>query len=439
VGNVVLLFGILTVLFFESAIIGYVMAGCTALMPGMVYRMRKIAVPYNMQMFQSYSELFGFIGERLSGKEDVRAMGAVAYVLRQLYRLLRKVYHTNLKSGYISLLIPYAMMFSFQIIHAVILGIGVYLFLKEAITLGTVFMFIQYIRLLRGPLMIITSQIQQFQQTGASVERVEELFQIGNKITDEGNSELPEGSLGVAFEDVSFSYVEEDPVLKDISFQLNPGETLGLLGRTGSGKTTIARMLFRFYDAQKGAVRIADMPVNECRLKELRSRIGMVTQDVQLFKATVRENLTFFDTSISDDEILDAISSLGLSSWLKAVPEGLDTELGTNAVGLSAGEAQLLAFTRVFLKQPGLIVLDEASSRLDPATEQLLELAMDKLLSKQTAIVIAHRLDTVKRADRIIILDAGEIAETGSRIELEKDPNSAFHRLLQMNLKEAFA
>ena len=162
----------------------------------------------------------------------------------------------------------------------------------------------------------------------------------------------------------------------------------------------------------------------------------MVTQDVQLFRASVRDNLTFFDPTVPDEAILQAIAKLGLTSWLEALPDGLNTKLGSSDLGLSGGEAQLLAFTRVFLSKPGLIILDEASSRLDPATEELMERAMDELLADQTAIVIAHRLETVKRADDIIILDDGLIGEIGARRDLERDEGSRFSRLLKMGLTE---
>jgi ABC-type multidrug transport system fused ATPase/permease subunit len=206
---------------------------------------------------------------------------------------------------------------------------------------------------------------------------------------------------------------------------------LGLLGRTGSGKTTIARLLFRLYDPTEGAVRLGGVDVRAPRLAELRRRVGVVSQDVQLFHATVRDNVTFFDPSVPDDRIVAVLDEVGLGPWLRRQPRGLEAEL-RGAGGLSAGEAQLLAFARVFLKDPGLVVLDEASSRLDPATERLLERAVDRLLAGRTAIVIAHRLATVARADRVLILEAGRVAEAGARAALAADPASRFARLLRV-------
>ncbi len=211
---------------------------------------------------------------------------------------------------------------------------------------------------------------------------------------------------------------------------------LGLLGRTGSGKTTLMRLLFRFYDPQHGAIHLDGTDIRELPLRALRRRIGIVTQEVQLFHASVRDNLTLFDQQIPDARILEAIAELGLGSWLRALPAGIDTELAPGGGGLSAGEAQLLAFTRVFLRDPAVIVLDEASSRLDPATEQLIGRATERLIHGRTAIIIAHRLATVERVDEILILENGRILEHGRRAALRADPDSRFAHLLRTGMEE---
>jgi ATP-binding cassette subfamily B protein len=214
---------------------------------------------------------------------------------------------------------------------------------------------------------------------------------------------------------------------------------LGLLGRTGSGKTTLARLIFRLYDPKAGCIEVNNEDVRNAQLETLRRNIAIVTQDVQLFRASVRDNLTFFDRSICDEQILATLEELELGEWYRSLPQGLDTGLDTGSRSLSAGEAQLLAFTRVFLRNPGLIILDEASSRLDPATEQRLERAIDKLLRDRTAIIIAHRLGTVHRANEIMILESGSVAEYGDRQLLAADPGSRFYQLLQTGLEEVLA
>jgi ATP-binding cassette subfamily B protein len=216
---------------------------------------------------------------------------------------------------------------------------------------------------------------------------------------------------------------------------------LGLLGRTGSGKTTLSRLLFRLYGPTSGAIRFGDVDIRDIALHDLREHIGMVTQDVQLFQATVRDNLTFFNRRIGNDQIERVLKELRLWDWVQSLPDGLNTPLASGGQGLSAGEAQLLAFTRVFLKNPGLVILDEASSRMDPVTENLLDQAVDRLFHAppRTGIIIAHRLQTVQRADDILILENGSVVEYGARERLAADPGSRFYSLLQTGLEEALA
>lgn len=303
--------------------------------------------------------------------------------------------------------------------------------------------------------------------------RIRELLDTKPDIVEvERPCDLAQGALAVEFHEVTFGYddaeakapegekkgdrekaaksqqasaddaaeAEKELVLQAISFRLEPGRILGLLGRTGSGKTTMTRLIFRLYDPDRGAIRLghngAALDIRDVAMVDLRQRVGMVTQNIELFHATVRDNLTFFDESVPDEHILRVIYDLGLGDWYEALPEGLDTELESGGGGLSAGEQQLLAFTRIFLKDPGLVILDEASSRLDPATEHLIERAVDKLVANRTAIVIAHRLGTVERADEIMILERGQIREYGVRAELASDPDSRFYSLLQTGMED---
>ena len=435
--NVLLMIGILGVLYFENAAIGGVFTLFAALTLGTLSFVKNLAVGPEKLLREANTDLSGFLEERLAGTEDIRSSGAVDYVLNGLYSLHRKIMGFWKQAG--------LMHFWVRMISGVVLTIGYAaafvggytLYRSGAMTVGTVFLLIYYMGLLARPVRELAQQVDSLQSVGASVERIRELKALRPTILDGSGPDLPvRRPLGLEFQSVGFAYLEGEPVLDSLSFSLPPGDILGLLGRTGSGKTTIARLSFRLYEPTTGRVLLDGTPLPDTRLADLRARVALVTQDVQLFQATVRENITFFDRSVPDSAILKAIESLELDEWLAGLPLGLDTRLEQGSRGLSAGEAQLLAFTRVFLKDPGLVILDEASSRLDPATERLVERAVDRLLRNRSAIVIAHRLHTVGRAQDILILDKGRALEYGNRAALAADPASRFAGLLKTGMEE---
>jgi len=387
---------------------------------------------------RAYSaELMGFVEERLAGVRDLQTSGAVAYTLRRFDELLRRRVWQGIKADVITD-VGWTISKTFYDLGTVAgMGLGAYLYLNGSLTLGGVYLIIHYLAILDWPLTRIAHQLEDLQQVRVAIKRVQELTATQPKVTDGPGAILPEGqALATRFSGVSFGYQPDTPVLRNISFALKPGETLGLLGRTGSGKTTLSRLLFRLYDVDQGAICLDEVDLRQPRLAELRRRVALVTQEVQLFPATVRDNLTLFDAGIGDATILASLCELGLEGWIKGLPNGLDTELSANGAGLSAGEGQLLALARVFLKDPGLVILDEASSRLDPLTERLLEQALDRLLRNRTSIVIAHRLATVRRADQILILENGMIKEYGCYATLAHDPTSVFAGLLRTGLEE---
>jgi ABC-type multidrug transport system fused ATPase/permease subunit len=293
--------------------------------------------------------------------------------------------------------------------------------------------------MLRVPVAQLARQARDLQQASGSVGRVRSLVDTPRRIVDGKGVPLGNGPLSVDVTNVSIEYIPGVPVLRNVSFHLDAGRALGIIGRTGSGKTTLIRLITRLYDANAGSIRVGGVDVRALRLSDLRRRIGVVTQDVQLFRATVRDNLTLFDPAIADVDVERSLTELGLGNWLKALPCGLDTEIATGRHGLSAGEAQVLALARVFLKNPGLVILDEASSRLDPATQNLVEVALDRLLVGRTAIVIAHRLETVRRADDVLVLDDGVIVEYGERSVLARDSGSRYARLQAGDLVEVLS
>ena len=439
VSNGLLLVGILVVLFFENWMVGLAFTIYSILTILILSRLKDIAVPHQKARRQAEAELYGFLEEQLAGMEDVRSSGAVDFSIRELFRHQSNILTHNRRAHFKRWIIENAMGLSLTAGTLLAITSGYWLYTAGLITIGTVYLFVHYINLLEEPFWAMTHEIESFQTIGACVERLTEFRNIKAELVDGTLDEVSAGPLSLAFQDVSFSYNGGALVLDELSFQLPPGGVLGLLGRTGSGKTTLARLIFRLYDVKAGSIRINDVDLREYQLSALRCNISVVTQNVQLFRASIRDNLTFFDRTIPDERILQTLEELELGDWYRSLPNGLDTELEPGGRSLSAGEAQLLAFTRVFLRDPALVILDEASSRLDPATEARLERAIDRLLQGRTAIIIAHRLHTVYRADKIIILENGSIREYGERAQLASDPESRFYQLLQTGLEDVLA
>ncbi|MEM7531206.1 MAG: ABC transporter ATP-binding protein [Chloroflexota bacterium] len=441
IGNVLLVIGVLIYLASIDIWLAGMLTVLTIAGLMLIVRIRDIAIPSWKAARVAIADMFGFLNERLNGVEDLHTSGATDFSVGQLQEHGLTLLHKERKATTMTFITIGSSRLFFTIVTAVTLLFIVNLYTSALITLGTAYLIYRYTEMLMRPVEEINRQMQDFQRAVASVMRVQELLDTKSRIADEGQQHLvtqtQEGKnqgVAVEFRDVSFAYPTGDTVLHDISFHLKPGQVLGLLGHTGSGKTTLTRLLFRLYDPTAGEIMLDDTPLDAFALTDLRRQIGLVTQDVQLFDATVRDNLTFFDDAISDQEILDCLTDVGLDSWATALPLGLDTRLGQQSEYLSAGEAQLLALVRVFLADPALVLLDEASSRLDPITERHIEDALNRLLMNRTAIIIAHRLSTVERADTIMILDKGQVIEYGERTDLAISPTSKFAYLLQVGL-----
>jgi ATP-binding cassette subfamily B protein len=441
--NGVLLLAILILFFTISWLIGIVMSVFSLLVLLLLMRMRRRIIPLWSAERQMSAQFYGFLSERLGGTEDIRANGATAYIMRRFYMLIRTWFPIRKKAVMNSNLMFTLTLFMFICGSALALTLGAYLWSIGTITIGTIYLLFSYTSILSQPLQQIQTQLQDLQQAEACMIRTEELLNMTSALAD-GTEDFPQQrstnkSAAVKFDNVTFGYVANTPIIHNLSFSIQPGRVLGILGRTGSGKTTLARLLFRLYDPQQGSVCVNGIPIQHIRLRELRQHIGMVTQDVQLFSASVRDNLTFFNRSIADERIISAIDEVGLSPWYRTLSDGLDTVLGTDGEGLSAGEAQLLAFTRVLLSDPEVVILDEASSRLDLATEHIIEQAIEKLFAGRTAIVIAHRLATLQRVDDILIIEDGHMLEQGERETLAGNTSSHFSSLLQTGLEEVTA
>ena len=399
---------------------------------------QKLVVPFWRAERQASAEFSGFLGESLTGVIDTRTSGAVTYEILRFHKTLRPWFRAELMANIIS---RFSVGANFVVSSASLAGalaIGAFLFQRGEITIGTVYLITHYLALVVSPLWDISNQLEDFQRSTASIRRIRDLLETRAAVTDGHGVAIPKGPVSVEFDGVSYAYTPGFEVLRDVSFRLDSGVVLGLIGRTGSGKSTISSLLLRMFDPDDGAVRVGNVDVRNTRLAELRQRVGLVTQEVQLFQDSVRNNLTLFDSSIDDERVLGILHELGLGPWLSALPEGLDSRLPAGG-GVSAGESQLLAFARVFLRQPNVVVLDEAWSRLDPITEGLIEKAIRKLLRDRTAIVIAHRLATLRLVDQILIIEDGRVREHGDREELAANENSRFSMLSRSGLGEVLA
>jgi ABC-type multidrug transport system fused ATPase/permease subunit len=431
-GGALLIAGIIVLLFAQDWRIGTALGMLAIAAVAVLRATRNLSVASVALERQSRSDLAGFLEERIGGLDDIRANGGGGHIMRGLEAITAVLNTRAVRAGQVGRAVWVLTAAIFVVSALTALSLGVFLFQRGAVSLGAVYLFVQYAAMMRDPLNQIGSQLQDVQRATASLQRVRALLAATPAVRDGPGVGWPAGAPTLSYEAVDFAYGNGPPVLNGISFELEPGQVLGLLGRTGGGKTSLIRLLCRLHDPTAGTIRLDGRDIREASLAQLRRRIGVVTQDVQVFGASVRDNVSLFDADVDDARIVAALDELGLGPWLARPPEGRDTVLA-GASGLSAGEGQLLAFARVFLKDPGLVVLDEASSRLDPAADWLVEQAMDRLLggpSGRSAIVIAHKLDTVRRADRILILEAGQVVEAGDRAALAADPASRLSRMM---------
>jgi ABC-type multidrug transport system fused ATPase/permease subunit len=438
-GNAILILAIVALFFVVDWRVGlglsvFVLLGLLAML-----RIRASATPAWAAERQSSAEFYGFLGEYLAGTEDIRASGAGPFVLRRFAEMMRPWFAATFRAG----MWGYGLMATSQ--GLVVLGtatafaLSAMLYRDGMLTIGTVYLIVQYTVILRTPTEQLRNEIQDLQQADASLGRVEALLQTVSRLTDGPGVTLPPGQLAVELERVSFGYTDDLPALRDVSLRLEPGRVLGVVGRTGSGKTTLTRLLMRFYDPDSGVIRLGGVDLRAVQINAVRIRIGLVTQDIHLFNASVRDNLTLFDDTIPDARLDAALDAVGLGDWQRTLPDGLDTPLGAGGVGLSAGQAQVLACARIFLRDPDIVILDEASSRLDPATERMVQTALARLLDGRTGIIVAHRLATLDLADDILVMENGQVREQGPRLTLAADPASHFAGLLRTAGEEVLA
>nr|MBP7890334.1 ABC transporter ATP-binding protein [Ilumatobacteraceae bacterium] len=358
--------------------------------------------------------------------------------------------HSSVRRESAFLRLWWAVQGSVAVGSSVSLVAGALLVSNGSISLGTAFLMFQYVLLLERPLEDVVQQLETVQKANGAMVRVIDLLAERPTIIDAGTTCPAAGPLAIDFDAVSFGYAsighsslhhspadtgtsDGDRVLHQISLSIGAGRSVGIVGRTGSGKTTLSRLVVRLVEATHGQVRLGGVAIADIPMVELRRRVALIPQEVELFSGTVRDNVTLFDPDPTDQQVAGALHRVGLSAL---VTGGIHRELGAGGAGLSAGEAQLLALARVWLREPDLVVLDEATARIDPATEVQLETAIAELMRGRTTIVIAHRLSTLRHVDEIVVLDHGIVVEHGTREALAADTSGRFHQLLALALED---
>lgn len=383
------------------------------------------------QVRTAVANLNTFVQEHISGMNIVQIFAMEEQEAQKFNEINKEHRKANLKSVlYYSVYFPVA-----EIISAAGTGLLVWYgageVIEEYTTLGVLIAFMMYISLFFRPIRMIADRFNTLQLAIVSSERVLNLLDNEEDVMPNGNLR-PQGLQGdIRFENVWFAYNEEHWVLKDISFHASPGETIAFVGATGAGKSSIINLINRFYEIQRGQIFIDNVPIQQYDLATLRSHIGVVLQDVFLFSGSIRENITLGNSDISDETIWQAAELVGAKGFIEKLNGGLDYQVMERGATLSVGQRQLISFIRAMVYKPEIIILDEATSSVDTETEELIQEAITKLMQGRTAIVIAHRLSTIQHADKIIVLDKGEIKEMGTHEELLKQ-NGYYTKLYQM-------
>jgi ATP-binding cassette subfamily B protein len=413
-GNVLLLLGVLAILTVLNLWLGLTAIAVSA--AGFVLLVLPSAA--GARAWQAEREnnarFSGYLVEAMQAREDLRSSGAVSYAMARFHAILRGWLPVTVRAAGWGSTVWMAATVMLTATSLVAFAFGGGLYHRGVLSLSEVYLAVAYAAMLAMPMEAIRGQLQYFQKASAALTRVAELIHTEHRIAD-GHLSLPAGPLDVEFRDVTFAYQRpEDPssaALRNVSFRIPAGRTVGLAGRTGAGKTTVASLLFRRRDVSEGMITTGGIDIAAVRLADLRARIGYVSQDVQVFTASVRDNITFFDPDVPDSRLLGILDALKMRDWLAGLPEGLGTRIAQGSV--SAGEAQLIALARVFLKDPGVVVLDEPSSRLDPATEAIVDAALSVLCEQRTTLIIAHRLDSLRRASHLLVMGQGRIVGSG--------------------------
>ncbi len=381
-------------------------------------RILKVSKKLFRRQWEVTGELNGHIEEMYSGHKIVKLFDREQTAIDEFEDINDQLYQAGKKAQFVSGIIHPFLSFVNNIGYVAVCIVGGYLVVKGDFTLGGITAFIAYSKMFSQPIVDLANISNNLQSSLASSERVFSILDEAEEVLTENALPAPEFTESLSFNDVYFSYSEDKPLIEKMNFNVKPGQLIALVGPTGAGKTTFVNLLMRFYDVNSGSITIDGVNINDIDREELRSLFGMVLQDTWLFEGTIMENIRYGRLDATDEEIYKAAKSARAHHFIKTLPDGYDTVLEENGANLSQGQRQLITITRALIKNPKILILDEATSSVDTRTELLLQQAMSEVMAGRTNFVIAHRLSTVRKSDRVLFIDNGIIKEQGTHDEL---------------------
>ena len=434
IGDILQLFGIVVLMFYINWKLTLISLATLPFLFLTTYIFKeKVKLSFN-NVRNAVANLNSYVQEHIIGMNIVQIFGNE----EKEYKRFKDINETHLKANlkavlYYSIYFPVMELFT-SIGLGLLIWYGSNQLFSEEVTLGVLVAFIMYLQLFFRPIRSIADRFNTLQMGVVSSKRIFDLLDRNEEI--DSNEKLKEIQLNgdVEFKDVWFAYNDEEYVLKNISFKINSGESVGFVGSTGSGKTSIINLINRFYDFQKGTILVDGNDIKDYNLSSLRSNLGMVSQDVFLFSDSIYNNITLFNDSIKEDEVWNAIKKVGAEKFINKLPNGLQFDVKERGISLSVGQRQLISCIRIMLYDPKIILLDEATSSIDSESETMIQKAISEILKNRTSIVVAHRLSTIKEVDKIVVIDSGEIKEIGNHKDLIQS-NGFYKKLYEMQYK----
>ncbi|WP_283639486.1 ABC transporter ATP-binding protein [Mesonia mobilis] len=411
-----------------------------AVLPFILYATRvfqkKMKVAFE-EVRAQVSNLNSFVQERITGMKIVQIFGREETEYERFKDINDKHRNAWVRTvWYNSIFFPIAEISSSITIGLIVWFGGLRVVESNTLSLGVIIMFIELAQMLFRPLRQIADKFNTLQMGMVAANRVFGILDTESTIENNGNKEAKNLVGEIQFKDVRFSYIENEEVLKGISFEVKAGETIAIVGATGAGKSTIINLLSRFYEIDSGSISVDNINIKDFTLKSLRNEIAVVLQDVFLFADTIMSNITLNNESITEAEVIEAAKQIGVNKFIETLPNGYYYNVKERGVMLSSGQRQLIAFLRAYVSNPSILVLDEATSSVDSYSEQLIQEATDKITKGRTSIGIAPRLATVKKADKIIVMDAGKIVEIGNHQQLLQQENGYYRNLYEVQFMQ---